>query len=36
MAMIFGPGGPIILLWTVQGDRFRGGVCPQRDTPTHI
>ena len=25
MAAIFGPGGPIILLWTVWGDRFRGG-----------
>jgi len=22
MAVIFGPGGSIILLWTVQGDRF--------------
>ena len=25
MAAIFGPGGPIILLWTVWGDRFSGG-----------
>ena len=25
MAAIFGPGGPIILSWTVRGDRFRGG-----------
>ena len=25
MAAIFGPGGPIILPWTVRGDRFRGG-----------
>jgi len=25
MAAIFGPGGPIILPWTVRGDHFRGG-----------
>ena len=25
MAAIFGPGGPIILPWTVRGDRFSGG-----------
>ena len=25
MAAIFGPGGPIILPWTVWGDHFRGG-----------
>ena len=25
IAVKFGPGGPIILPWTVRGDRFRGG-----------
>ena len=25
MAAIFGTGGPIILPWTVRGDRFSGG-----------
>ena len=25
MAAIFGPGGPIILPWTVRGDHFSGG-----------
>ena len=25
MAAIFGPGGPIILPWTVHGDCFSGG-----------
>jgi len=25
MAAIFGPGGPIILPWTVRGDHFQGG-----------
>ena len=25
MPAIFGPGGPIILPWTVRGDRFSGG-----------
>ena len=25
MAAIFGPGGPIILPWTVRGNHFRGG-----------
>ena len=25
MAAIFGLGGPIILPWTVRGDRFSGG-----------
>ena len=25
MAAMFGPGGPIILPWTVRGDRFSGG-----------
>ena len=25
MAAMFGPGGPIILPWTVWGDRFSGG-----------
>ena len=25
IAAKFGPGGPIILPWTVQGDHFRGG-----------
>ena len=25
MAAIFGPGGPIILPWTVRGDRFSRG-----------
>ena len=25
IAAKFGPGGPIILLWTVRGDRFQGG-----------
>jgi len=25
MAAIFGPGGLIILPWTVRGDHFRGG-----------
>ena len=25
MAVIFGPGGPTILPWTVRGDCFRGG-----------
>ena len=24
MAAIFGPGGPVILPWTVRGDQFRG------------
>ena len=26
MAVIFGPGGLIILPWTVRGDYFRGGI----------
>ena len=37
MAVIFGPGGPIILPWTVRGGPFEGD-CPQRDrssTPLH-
>jgi len=32
MAVMFDPGGSIILPWTVQGTAFEGD-CPRRDSP---
>ena len=34
MAALFGPGGPIILPWTVRGNHFRERDCPRRDSTT--